>query len=38
MMDLLYVAATIVFFAIMAGYVRFCAALRSTQWIDGREP
>jgi hypothetical protein len=38
MIDLVYVAATIAFFALMIGYVRVCAALGRSGQTEERDP
>jgi hypothetical protein len=38
MIDLVYVAATIAFFALMIGYVRVCAALGRSAQTEERDP
>jgi hypothetical protein len=36
MIDMLYLATTIAFFALMVGYVRFCATLGAAKDIEAR--
>jgi hypothetical protein len=38
MIDLVYVAGTVAFFALMIGYVRVCAALGKSQQTEERDP
>jgi hypothetical protein len=38
MIDLVYVAGTVAFFALMIGYVRICETLGKSQQTEEREP
>ena len=38
MIDLIYIAGTIAFFALMIGYVHVCAALGKSAQTEEREP
>ena len=38
MIDLIYVAGTMAFFALMIGFVRVCAALGTSRQTEEREP